>query len=160
MVKNNTISLLGKEKLEDELKQLKTVERPDVIQAIVDARGHGDLSENAEYDAARERQAQIEGRIIEIEGILADANIIDISKINGDSIMFGATIDLVDEQTDELKTYTIVSEIESDLSKGLISNTSPIGRSLIGKKVGDSVEVRVPSGIKNFEVLKIKYQSI
>lgn len=153
-----TISQAGKDKLESELKRLKTVERPAVIQAIAEARGHGDLSENAEYDAARDQQAHLEGRIIEIESMLANANVIDITKLKtSNSIMFGATVKIVDEETDEKKTYTIVSEVEADLSNGLISNTSPIGRALIGRKVGDSIEVQVPNGTKYFEILKIKY---
>ena len=147
----------GKMKLEDELKRLKTVERREVIEAIAEARGHGDLSENAEYDAARERQAYIEGRIQELEGMIADANVVDISKLAGDKVMFGAKVTIVDEETNEKKTYTIVGEIEADLNKGMISNMSPIGRSLIGKSVGDSVEVKVPNGTKYFEILKVVY---
>jgi len=151
------ISKTGKEKIESELKRLKTVERPAVIQAIAEARAHGDLSENAEYDAARHEQSLIEGRIIEIEGILIDATVIDISQIKGDSVMFGAKVKIVDEETNKKKTYMILSEVEADFTNGLISNTSPIGRALIGRKVGDSVEVQTPSGVKYFEILKIKY---
>ncbi len=147
----------GHARLKEELKDLKTVRRPAIIQAIAVAREHGDLKENAEYHAAREQQSLTEGRINEIDSMLADANVIDISNIKGNTVMFGATVTIVNEETDEESVYQIVGEVESDLSKGLISNTSPIGRTLIGKKVGDSFTVHVPVGEKYFEILDLKY---
>ncbi len=148
----------GHVKLEEELRELKTVRRPTIIEAIATAREHGDLKENAEYAAAREKQSLTEGRINEIGALLADANIIDISLIQGDKVMFGATVTIVNEETDEESVYQIVGEVEADLSKGRISNTSPIGRTLIGKEVGDSFIVITPAGEKYFEVLDLKYK--
>ncbi len=142
--------------LEMELKQLKSEERPAIIQAIAEAREHGDLSENAEYHSAREKQSFIEGRIKELEGILSLAEVIDPAKLSG-AIKFGATVTLVDEDTDEEKTWQIVGEHEANIEKGLLNIKSPIARSLIGKDVGDSVEVRTPGGEKYYEVLKIVY---
>jgi transcription elongation factor GreA len=144
--------------LEEELKRLKTVERPAVIKAISEARAHGDLSENAEYHAARERQGFIEGRVLELEDIIARAEVIDVSKLSGTAVKFGATVKLADEDTDENVTYQIVGAHEADLSKGRISITSPLGRALIGKSVGESVEVQTPSGGKSYEVVGVKFK--
>lgn len=151
------VTSAGKTKLEVELKKLMTVDRPEVIQAIGEAREHGDLSENAEYHAARERQGFIEGRIQEINGILNRIEVINIGELSGDRVMFGATVTIIDESTEEEKTYTIVGETEADLSQGFISNTSPVGRSLIGKSEGDNVEATTPNGIKYYEILKVEY---
>ena len=145
-------------RLEVEIKQLKTVERPSVIQQIAEAREHGDLSENAEYHAAREKQSFLEGRISELEDILARAEVIDITKLSGDRIKFGATVTLVDEDTDEEAKYQIVGEYEADINANLISISSPLARALIGKAVEDSVEVRTPKGEKYYEVLKVEYK--
>ncbi|MGB3314789.1 MAG: transcription elongation factor GreA, partial [Albidovulum sp.] len=142
--------------LDQELKALKTVERPSVIKAIAEAREHGDLSENAEYHAARERQSFVEGRIKEIESLLGRADVIDPTKLSG-AIKFGATVTLVDEDTDEEKTYQIVGEAEADIERGLLNIRSPLARALIGKDAGDSVEVRTPGGEKSYEVLNIRY---
>ncbi|QDY68582.1 transcription elongation factor GreA [Qingshengfaniella alkalisoli] len=146
----------GHTALDKELKQLKSVERPAVISAISEAREHGDLSENAEYHAAREKQSFIEGRIKELEAILGRADVIDTSKMSG-SIKFGATVKLVDEDTDEEKTYQIVGEPEADVEKGKLNVKSPLARALIGKEEGDSVEVRTPGGEKSYEILSITY---
>jgi transcription elongation factor GreA len=146
----------GAAALDAELKQLKSVERPAIIQAIAEAREHGDLSENAEYHSAREKQSFIEGRIKEIEGLLARAEVIDPAKLSG-PIKFGATVTIVDEDTDEERTYQIVGEPEADLEKGLLNVRSPIARALIGKEEGDSVEVRTPGGEKSYEILAVKY---
>ncbi len=142
--------------LDAELKQLKTVERPAVIRAIAEAREHGDLSENAEYHAARERQSFIEGRVKELEGILSLAEVIDPAALSG-PIKFGATVTLVDEDTDEEKTFQIVGEPEADIEQGKLNLKSPLSRALIGKEEGDSVEVRTPGGEKSYEVLEIRY---
>lgn len=146
----------GHAALEAELKQLKTTERPAIIKAIAEAREHGDLSENAEYHSAREKQSFIEGRIKEIEGILGLAEVIDPKSLSG-SIKFGATVTLVDEDTDEEKTWQIVGEHEASIEKGLLNIKSPIARALIGKEEGDSVEVRTPGGEKSYEVVTIAY---
>ena len=146
----------GHAALDAELKTLKSVERPAVIRAIAEAREHGDLSENAEYHAARERQSFVEGRIKELEGILARAEVIDPAKLSG-PVKFGATVTLVDEDTDEQKTYQIVGEAEADIEKGLLNIRSPLARALIGKDEGDSVEVRTPGGEKSYEILGIRY---
>jgi len=146
----------GFDALEVELKQLKTEERPAIIQAIAEAREHGDLSENAEYHSAKEKQSFIEGRIKELEGAISLADVIDPAKLSG-AIKFGATVTLVDEDTDEEKTYQIVGEYEASVEKGLLNIKSPIARALIGKEEGDSVEVRTPGGEKSYEVLKIAY---
>lgn len=146
----------GHAALDEELKALKTVERPAVIKAIAEAREHGDLSENAEYHAARERQSFVEGRIKELEGILSLAEVIDPTKLSG-PIKFGATVTLVDEDSDEEKTYQIVGETEADIERGLLNIRSPLARALIGKDEGDSVEVRTPGGEKSYEVLSIRY---
>ena len=146
----------GYDALEVELKQLKSEERPAIIKAIAEAREHGDLSENAEYHSAKEKQSFIEGRIKELEGAISLADVIDPTKLSG-AIKFGATVTLVDEDTDEEKTYQIVGEYEASIEKGLLNIKSPIARALIGKEEGDSVEVRTPGGEKAYEVLKIAY---
>ncbi|WP_093968605.1 transcription elongation factor GreA [Actibacterium lipolyticum] len=146
----------GHTALDAELKTLKSVERPAVIRAIAEAREHGDLSENAEYHAAREKQSFIEGRVKELEGLLSLAEVIDPSKLSG-AIKFGATIKLVDEDTDEEKTYQIVGEPEADIERGLLNIKSPLARALIGKDEGDSVEVKTPGGGKSYEVLSVQY---
>jgi len=143
--------------LEAELKKLKSVERPSIIQAIAEAREHGDLSENAEYHSAREKQSFIEGRIKEIEAIISLADVIDPSTFSG-AIKFGAIVTLVDEDTDEEKTWQIVGEHEANIEAGLLNIKSPIARALIGKDEGDSVEVRTPGGDKAYEILKIEYK--
>jgi transcription elongation factor GreA len=147
----------GYSALDTELKALKSVERPAVIKAIAEAREHGDLSENAEYHAAREKQSFIEGRIKEIEALLSLADVIDPTKLNG-AIKFGATVTIVDEDTDEEKTYQIVGEPEADIEKGLLNLKSPIARALIGKEEGDSVEVRTPGGTRSYEVLDVVFK--
>lgn len=146
----------GHEAVEAELKQLKSVERPAIIKAIAEAREHGDLSENAEYHSAREKQSFIEGRIKDLEAVVGLADVIDTSKLSG-AIKFGATVTLVDEETDEERTYRIVGEYEADLEKGFLNIRSPIAAALIGKDEGDSVEVRTPGGVRNYEVVKIEY---
>lgn len=143
--------------LEKELKILKSEERPAVIRAIAEAREHGDLSENAEYHAAREKQSFIEGRVKELEGILSLADVIDPASMSG-TIKFGATVKLVDEDTDEEKTYQIVGEPEANIEKGLLNLRSPLARSLIGKEEGDSIEVKTPGGEKAYEILTIEYK--
>lgn len=142
--------------LDDELKVLKSVERPAVIRAISEAREHGDLSENAEYHAAREKQSFIEGRIKELEALVSLAEVIDPSKLSG-AIKFGATVTIVDEDSDEEKTYQIVGEAEADIERGLLNIRSPLARALIGKDEGDSVEVKTPGGQKSYEILTIRY---
>jgi transcription elongation factor GreA len=142
--------------LDEELKLLKTVERPAIIRAIAEAREHGDLSENAEYHSAREKQSFIEGRIKELEGTLSLAEVIDTSKLSG-PIKFGATVTLVDEDTEEERTYQIVGETEADIERGLLNIRSPLARALIGKDEGDSVEVKTPGGERSYEVLTIRY---
>jgi transcription elongation factor GreA len=152
------ITAQGAQKLRDELHELKTVKRPQIIQAIAEARAHGDLKENAEYHAAREQQSFIEGRIVEIDSKLANAEIIEVTKINaGGKIVFGATVDLMNVDTEEEVTYQIVGEDEADIKANLISISSPIARALIGKKEGDIAVVNAPSGKKEYEVLDIKY---
>mgnify|MGYP006162641917 CR=1 FL=1 len=146
----------GYDALDAELKQLKSVERPTVIKAIAEAREHGDLSENAEYHAAREKQSFVEGRIKELEGTLGLADVIDPRKFTG-SVKFGATVTLVDEDTDDERTYQIVGEPEADLERGLLNIKSPIARALIGKDEGDSVEVKTPGGSKSYEILAIRF---
>lgn len=156
-MQKNPITPDGAARLRDELHQLKSVERPAVIQAIGTAREHGDLSENAEYHAARERQSFIEGRIKEIEDKLARAEVIDPSKLAGDRVAFGATVKVANADTGEEVTYRILGADESDLAKGSISVTSPLARSLIGKQVGDEVRVRMPGGDRTYEVLEITF---
>lgn len=149
----------GYVQLEVELKRLRTEERPAIIRAIADAREHGDLSENAEYHAAKERQSFIEGRMAELDDIMRRADVIDVSKLSGDVIRFGATVVLADEDTDEETTYCIVGSHESDAAAGRLSITSPLGRALIGKTLGDMVEVTTPRGSKSYEVVKIAYNA-
>jgi len=148
----------GYNRLETELKRLKTVERPNVIKAIATAREHGDLSENAEYHAAKERQAFIEGRVGELEEKIRMAEVIDPSKLSGKSVKFGARVTLADEDTDEETTYRIVGEHEADIKGGFLSITSPLARALIGKSVGDSVEVATPKGAKAYEIIKVRFR--
>lgn len=152
------MTLQGYTDLETELKRLKSNERPDVIKAIAAAREHGDLSENAEYHAARERQAFIEGRVGIIEDLLSRAEVIDVSSIKGKAIKFGATIKVEDEDTEEKSTYQIVGEHEADIQKGKLSVTSPLARAMIGKTVGDSVEVTTPGGTKSYEIRGVRYK--
>jgi len=147
----------GYQRMEEEFKRLKTVERPAVIQAIAEAREHGDLSENAEYHAAKEQQGHIEARIQELESKLSRAQVIDISELSGDAVKFGATVEIVDEDTDEEKKFQIVGEDESDPKNGQISLTSPIARALMNKSVGDSVEVNTPGGAKSYEILSVSF---
>lgn len=146
----------GFKKLDAELRHLKMEERPAIITAIAEAREHGDLSENAEYHSAREKQSFIEGRIKELEGVISLAQVIKIADLSG-SIKFGATVTIVDEDTDEEKTYQIVGEHESDLEAGKLNLKSPLSRALIGKDEGDSVEVKTPGGLRSYEVLKVEY---
>lgn len=146
----------GHAALESELKALKSIERPAIIKAIAEAREHGDLSENAEYHSAREKQSFIEGRIKELEGVLSLADVINPASLNG-AIKFGARVTLVDEDTDEEKTWQIVGEYEAKVENGLLNIKSPIARALIGKEEGDSVEVRTPGGQRSYEILKIVY---
>jgi len=152
------MTLDGYDRLEVELKRLKTVERPDVIKAIATAREHGDLSENAEYHAAKERQAFIEGRVGELEEKIRLAEVIDVSQLSGKTVKFGAFVTLADEDTDEENTYQIVGEHEADIKGGFLSITSPLARALIGKSVGDSVEVPTPKGAKVYEVIGVKFK--
>lgn len=147
----------GYDALEVELKRRKSEERPRIIQAIAEARAHGDLSENAEYHAAKEAQGMNEARVAELEEKIGRADVIDISKLSGDRVMFGATVTVVDEDTDEEKQYRIVGESEADAKEGKISITSPIARALISKSVGDSVEVHTPGGGRAYEILKVKF---
>lgn len=147
----------GFDALDAELRQLKSADRPAVIRAIAEAREHGDLSENAEYHAAREKQSFIEGRIKELESILGRAEVIDPARMAG-AIKFGATVKLVDEDTDEEKTYQIVGETEADIEHGLLNIRSPLARALIGKEPGDSVEVRTPGGDRSYEVITVEYR--
>ncbi len=143
--------------LQDELKVLRTVERPAIIDAIARAREHGDLSENAEYHAARDRQSFVEGRIAELEGLIKRAQVIDVSQMSGNTVRFGATVRLADEETEKRVTYQIVGEMESDISAGKLSISSPLARALIGKKAKDSVEVESPRGTRYYEIVKIKF---
>ena len=141
----------------DEIKHLKSVERPRIIKAIEEARSHGDLSENAEYHAAKEQQGWTEARVAELEDKISRADVIDISKLSGKTVMFGARVTLVDEESDEESTYQIVGEFEADVKKGKISVSSPIARAIIGKKMGDSVEVNTPGGGKSYEIAKVSW---
>lgn len=152
------ITARGAEQLREELRELKNVARPRVIEAIAEARAHGDLKENAEYHAAREQQSFIEGRIAEINSKLSNAQIIDITTMPATGkVIFGATVDLVEEESGEEVTYQIVGEDEADISAGMISVTSPIARALIGKEEGDVAEVQAPGGTKSYEILEVKY---
>jgi transcription elongation factor GreA len=145
-------------RLQEELKHLKTVERPTVIKAIAEAREHGDLSENAEYHAARERQSFIEGRVLELEDKISRAEVIDVSKLSGDAVKFGATVTVADEDTDEEMRFQIVGQDESDIKAGLLSVSSPLARALIGKQVGDMVEVTTPGGSKSYEIVGVEFR--
>jgi len=147
----------GFEKLEADIKHLKSVERPAVIQAIAEARAHGDLSENAEYHAAKERQSWIEGQVLDYEDKHGRAQVIDPTSLSGSTVMFGATVTLIDEDTEEEKRYQIVGELEADLAEGKISITSPIARAVISKEEGDSVEVAAPGGSRVCEIEKVEY---
>lgn len=152
------MTLDGYKKIEAEIKTLKSVERPSVIRMISEAREHGDLSENAEYHAAKERQSFIEGRVLELEDMISRAEIIDASKLSGETVKFGATVTLIDEDTDEEKRYQIVGDIEAEVKEGRISISSPIARALIGKKAGDLAEVSTPSGGRSYEILKVEFR--
>ncbi|RVU35843.1 transcription elongation factor GreA [Hwanghaeella grinnelliae] len=152
------MTLEGYEALQTELKMLKGTERPAIIQAIAEAREHGDLSENAEYHAARERQSFVEGRIAELEDKTSRAEIIDPTKLSGDQVMFGATVVIADCETDEEKKYQIVGESESDIAAGKLAVTSPMARALIGKSVGDAIEVHSPGGTKDYEIVSVEFK--
>lgn len=152
------LTVTGAEKLKAELQRLKSIDRPRIIQAIADARAHGDLSENAEYHAAKEQQSFAEGRIAEIESKLSSAQIIDPKTVNAEGrVVFGATVDLSDEDSGKQVTYQIVGDDEADIAQGMISISSPIARALIGKESGESVEVRVPDGTRRYEILDVRY---
>ncbi len=148
----------GLARLEEELKHLRSQERPAVIRAIAEARAHGDLSENAEYHAARERQSFIEGRIAELETIIPSSEVIDIAKLSGNQVRFGAKVTVLDEETDQEKTYRIVGQYEADMKDGSISISSPLAKALIGKKVGDSVEVPAPGGARAYEITAVAFR--
>ncbi|MBB43709.1 MAG: transcription elongation factor GreA [Rhodospirillaceae bacterium] len=152
------MTLEGFQRLESELKRLKTKERPDVIKAIATAREHGDLSENAEYHAAKERQGFIEGRLNEIEEKIANSEVIDPSQFSGNTIKFGATVTVADEDTDEEITYQIVGEHEASIETGFLSFSAPLARAMIGKAVGDMIEVNTPKGAKGYEILKVVFK--
>ena len=152
------MTVAGYDALDEELKRLKSVERPGVIAAISEARSHGDLSENAEYHAAKEQQGWIEGRIAEIEDKISRAQVIDVSKLSGSQVKFGATVTVVDEDTEEEGTYQIVGEHEADVKDGRISVSSPLSRAMIGKEKGDVVEVNTPGGVKAYEILKVEWR--
>ena len=145
------------DKLDEELRRIKSVDRPEVIRAIGEAREHGDISENAEYHAAKDRQGYIEARVRVLEDTISRAEVIDISKLSGDAVLFGATVAVADEETDEEMTYQIVGTDEADIKQGLLSVTSPLGRALIGKSTGDSVDVHTPSGLKSYEILSVSF---
>ncbi len=151
------MTISGKAKLTDELKRLKAVERPKIVREIEEARAHGDLSENAEYKFAKEKQSHIEGRIQQVEDWLARADVIDVSKLSGERVLFGATVTLEDAESGKNVRYRIVGEFEADLKKGLISVTSPIARSLIGKEIGDTVTVQAPGGAREYEILEVEF---
>jgi transcription elongation factor GreA len=148
----------GFERLQEELKRLKSVDRPAIIRAIAEARDHGDLSENAEYHSARERQSFIEGRVLELEDKIARAEVIDVSKLSGKVVKFGATVTLEDEETEEKVIYQIVGEDEADIAQRRLSVTSPLARALIGKTIGESVEVSTPRGARSYEVVKVAFR--
>ncbi|GAB4358568.1 MAG: transcription elongation factor GreA [Gammaproteobacteria bacterium] len=153
------LTLRGAERLREELKRLKSEARPSVIKAIAEARAHGDLKENAEYHAAREQQGFIEGRIRELESSLSHAQIIDVSAMNhAGKVVFGATVDLVDEESGEELSYQIVGDLEADIKEGRISISSPIARALIGKQEGDIAAVKAPSGVKEYEIVAVRYE--
>ncbi len=147
----------GYKALEHEVNELKSVERPSIIKMIAEARAHGDLSENAEYHAAKERQAFVEGRVIELEDMLGRAEVIDVSKLSGTTVKFGATVTMVDEDSNQKRKFQIVGDHEADATRGRISISSPIARALIGKAKGDTVEVAAPGGARSYEVLKVEF---
>ena len=147
----------GNMKLQEELKRLKSEERPAVIKAIAEAREHGDLSENAEYHAAREKQSFIEGRILELEGTISRADVIDPKKLSGNTVKFGATVTLIDEDTEEEKRYQIVGEVEADIESGKLNLNSPLARALISKETGETVEVMTPGGGRCYEIMKVEF---
>lgn len=152
------LTVQGAARLRQELEHLKSVKRPEVIASIAEARSHGDLKENAEYHAAREQQGFIEGRIQELESVLSNAQLIDVATLNaGDRVVFGATVDLADEDTDEEVTYQIVGELEADIKQGRISVTAPIARALIGRHEGDSIQIDAPSGPRHYEIVAVRY---
>ncbi|BBF93918.1 transcription elongation factor GreA [Blastochloris tepida] len=151
------MTVAGFSALEAELKHRQAVERPRIIEAIAEARAHGDLSENAEYHAAKEAQSHNEGRIAELESIISRAEVIDVSKLSGEVVKFGATVKLIDEDSEEEKVWQIVGEQEADAKKGRISITSPLARALVGKKVGASVEVNAPGGAKSYEIVEVRW---
>ena len=152
------ITVQGLEKIKKELDDLKKIKRPKIVQAIAEARGHGDLKENAEYHAAKEEQAKIEGRVIEINDLIARANVIDVTKLEKkDKVIFGSTVSVIDLENEEKKTYKIVGKDEADLTKNFIYFKSPIGKALIGKNKKDLITVTTPSGEKNFEIIEVKY---
>ncbi len=157
MLDRFAMTKIGYDKLVEELNNLKTVERPAIIIAIAEARAHGDLSENAEYSSAKEKQGFIEGRIADLESKMARAEVINISNLQSGKIIFGATVTLIDEDTEEKFTYQLVSDYEADLSKNLISVGSPMGRALLGKSQGDEAEVTTPRGIKYYEIIKVEF---
>ncbi len=152
------MTAVGFNRLQDELKRLKSVDRPAIIRQIAEARDHGDLSENAEYHAARERQGFVEGRVLELEDKIARAEIIDVSKLSGKVVKFGATVTLEDEETEEKVVYQIVGEDEADIGHRRLSVTSPLARALIGKTIGESVEVTTPRGARSYEVVKVAFR--
>jgi transcription elongation factor GreA len=152
------ITAEGLSRLEEELKVLKSEERPAVIRAIAEARAHGDLSENAEYHAAREKQSFIEGRIAELESVVPSSEVIDVSKMTGEQVRFGAYVTIVDEESEDEKTYRIVGQYEADMKKGSISISSPLARALLGKSVGDSVEVPAPGGARSVEITAVRFR--
>lgn len=148
----------GHVRLEQEFRHLRSVERPAIIEAIAEARAHGDLSENAEYAAAKEKQSFIEGRIQELEAVLSRAEVIDVKALKSDTIKFGATVVVIDEESEEKLTYQIVGDYEADIKRGLISTSAPIARALIGKAAGVSVEVTTPKGLKYYEIVSVEYK--
>jgi transcription elongation factor GreA len=152
------MTVAGFSLMQAEIKRLRTVERPEVIRAIAAAREHGDISENAEYHAAKEHQSFIEGRMAELEDKVSRADVIDVSKLSGKDIKFGATVRLSDEDTEQRVTYQIVGEIEADIKKGRLAVTSPLARALIGRSKGESVEVDTPRGAKSYEIIKVSYR--
>ena len=152
------ITIQGFEKLKEELEELKKIKRPKIIEAIAEARGHGDLKENAEYHAAKEEQAKIEGRVLEINDLIARANVVDVTKLEKkDNVVFGSTVYLIDLENSKKKTYKIVGKDEADITKNYIYFRSPVGKALIGKKKKEMVTVTTPSGEKNFEIIEVKY---
>ncbi|MEE4236280.1 MAG: transcription elongation factor GreA [Anderseniella sp.] len=157
MVDKVPMTAAGHQYLIDEVRHLKTVERPRIIKAIEEARAHGDLSENAEYHAAKEAQGWNEARVAELEDMISRAEVIDVSKLGGDTVKFGATVTVVDEDTEKEAVYQIVGDFEADVKSGKLSISSPIARALIGKSAGDSVEVMTPGGGKSYEILKIRF---